>query len=74
MVTALWIAQGVLGLGFIGALYTHGFRSVQMKVQVGGRPRCIGTFRDRSALDRTKGLRRSACWEEPLPPIATLGC
>ena len=31
MNTALWVAQGLLGLGFLGAGYTHGFRSEQMK-------------------------------------------
>ncbi|MGH2620174.1 MAG: DoxX family protein [Anaerolineales bacterium] len=33
---ALWVAQGLLGLGFLGAGYNHGFQAEQMKSQRGG--------------------------------------
>jgi hypothetical protein len=36
MNTTLRIAQGLLGFGFIGAGFNHGFRIEQMKSQQGG--------------------------------------
>lgn len=45
----LWIVQVLLGLAFLGAGYSHGFRAEQMKSQQGGQwvaavPRGLLTF------------------------------
>ena len=49
MIIALWIVQVLLGLAFLGAGYSHGFRAERMKSQPGGQwvaavPRGLLTF------------------------------